>query len=93
MVQAKNSLRPQTEAPTEDHTQTQGEEKIELTNYVKAYRAGGKAWLDTVVEKKETAYDTLYDKLQQLGSPHIQKFDEQIANRSAIALRIGQAGS
>ena len=29
-----------------------------------------------MVEQKETAYDTLYDKLQQLGSPHIQKFDE-----------------
>ena len=65
-----------TEAPTEDPSQTPGEEKIELTNYVKAYRAAGKAWLDTVVEKKETAYNKLYDELQQLGGPHIQKFDE-----------------
>ena len=59
------------EAPTEDPTQTPGDEKIELTNYVKAYRAAGKARLDTVVEQKERAYDTLYDKLQQLGGPHI----------------------
>ena len=64
------------EASTEDPTQTPGEEKIELTNYVKAYRAAGKAWLDTVVEQKETAYDTLYDKLQQLGGPHIQALDQ-----------------
>ena len=73
---SKEPPKAPTEVPTEDPTQTPGEEKIELTNYVKAYRAAGKAWLDTVVEKKETAYDTLYDKLQQLGSPHIQKFDE-----------------
>ena len=65
------------EAPTEDPNQVPGEEKIELTNYVKAYRAAGKAWLDTVVEQQETAYDTLYDKLQQLGGPDIQKFDEE----------------
>ena len=64
------------EAPTKDPTLAPGKEKIELTNYVKAYRAAGKAWLDTVVEQKETAYDTLYDKLQQLGGPHIQKLDE-----------------
>ena len=73
---SKESPEAPTEAPTEDPTQTPGEEKIELTNYVKAHRAAGKAWLDTVVEQKETAYDTLYDKLQQLGGPHIQKFDE-----------------
>ena len=73
---SKESPEAPTEAPTEDPSQVPGEEKIELTNYVKAYRAAGKAWLDTVVEEKEIAYDTLYDKLQQLGGPHIQKFDE-----------------
>ena len=64
------------EAPTKDPTQPPGKEKIELTNYVKAYRAAGKAWLDTVVEQKETAYNTLYDKLQQLGGPHIPTLDQ-----------------
>ena len=64
------------EAPSKDPTQAPGEEKIELTNYVKAYRAAGKAWLDTVVDQKETAYDTLYDKLQQLGSLHILNLDQ-----------------
>ena len=71
-VQAKNPPKPQQKPPLK----TPGEEKIELTNYVKAYRAAGKAWLETVVEQKEKAYDTLYDKLQQIGSPHIQGFDQ-----------------
>ena len=74
LLQAKNPPKPQ--LPTEDPTQAPGEEKIELTNYIKAYRAAGKAWLDTVVEQKETAYDTLYDKLQQLGGPHILNLDQ-----------------
>ena len=65
-----------TEAPTEDPTQVPGKEKIKLSKYVKAYRAAGKAWLDTVVEQKKAAYDTLYDKLQQLGGPHIQGLDQ-----------------
>ena len=71
---------PPDPAPTDPQPspskESKGKEKIELTNYVKAYRAAGKAWLDTVVEQKETAYDKLYDKLQQLGGPHIQKFNE-----------------
>ena len=48
-VQAKNPPKPQQKPPLK----TPGEEKIELTNYVKAYRAAGKAWLETVVEQKE----------------------------------------
>ena len=42
----------------------------------------GKAWLDTVVEEEEQAYITLYDKLQQLGDPHIDNFDQ--ANREQV---------
>ena len=41
-----------------------------LKMYVKDYRAAGKVWLDTVIQEKEKAYDTLYDRLQQLGTPH-----------------------
>ena len=37
--------------PTQTTAQTPGKEEIALTNYVKEYRAAGKAWLDTVVEK------------------------------------------
>ena len=36
----------------------------------------GKAWLDTVVEKKEQAYIMLYNTLQQLGDPHIDNLDQ-----------------
>ena len=42
----------------------------------------GKAWLDTVVEEKKQAYIMLYDKLQQLGDPHIDNLDQ--ANREQV---------
>ena len=71
-----------TRDPTQTTAQTPGEEEIALTNYVKEYRAAGKAWLDTVVEKKEQAYDTLFDKLQQLGNPHIPNLDQ--ANKEQV---------
>ena len=64
------------EAPTKGPTQVPGKVQIALTKYVKDYRAAGKAWLDTVVEQKENAYNTLFDKLQQLGAPHIPNFNQ-----------------
>ena len=64
-----------TQVPAQDPTQAPGEVEIKLTQYVKDYRAAGKAWLDTVVEEKEKAYDTLYDRLQQLGIQHITGLD------------------
>ena len=33
-------------------------------------------WLDTVVQEKEKAYNTLYDRLQQLGAPHKEGLDQ-----------------
>ena len=65
-----------TDEPTKDPTQTTGEVEIKLTQYVKDYRAAGKVWLDTVVQEKEKAYDTLYDRLQQLGAPHKEGLDQ-----------------
>ena len=62
--------------PAQDPTQTPGEVEIKLTQYVKDYRAAGKVWLDTVVQEKEKAYDTLYDRLQQLGTPHKEGLDQ-----------------
>ena len=54
---SKDPTEAPAEVPTRDPTQTtaqvQGEEVIALTKYVKEYRAAGKVWLDTVVEKKE----------------------------------------
>ena len=64
-----------TDDPAQDPTQTTGEVEIKLTQYVKDYRAAGKVWLDTVVQEKEKAYDTLYDRLQQLGAPHKEGLD------------------
>ena len=76
-----------TEVPTKDPTQTTIQNHDEeappvLTEYVKDYKAAGKAWLDTVVEEKEQAYITLYDTLQQLGDPHIDNLDQ--ANREQV---------
>ena len=62
--------------PTQDPTQTPGKVEIKLTQYVKDYRTAGKVWLDTVVQEKERAYDTLYDRLQQLGAPHKEGLDQ-----------------
>ena len=65
-----------TDDPAQDPTQTAGEVEIKLTQYVKDYRAAGKAWLDTVFQEKEQAYDKLYDRLQQLGAPHKEGLDQ-----------------
>ena len=65
-----------TDDPAQDPTQTTGEVEIKLTKYVKDYRAAGKVWLDTVVQEKEKAYDTLYVRLQQLGVPHKEGLDQ-----------------
>ena len=65
-----------TDNPAKDPTQTTGEVEIKLTQYVKDYRAAGKVWLDTVVQEKEKAYDTLYDRLQELGAPHKEGLDQ-----------------
>ena len=65
-----------TDDPAQDPTQTTGEVEIKLTQYVKDYRAAGKVWLDTVVQEKEKAYDTLYDRLQELGTPHKEGLDQ-----------------
>ena len=65
-----------TSDPAQDPTQTPGEVEIKLTQYVKDYRAAGKVWLDTVIQEKERAYDTLYDRLQQLGTEHKEGLDQ-----------------
>ena len=65
-----------TDDPAQDPTQTPGKVEIKLTQYVKDYRAAGKVWLDTVVQEIEKAYDTLYDRLQQLGTPHKEGLDQ-----------------
>ena len=62
-----------TEDPTEDPTQTTTQNPEEeappiLTEYVKGYKQAGKVWLDTVLEKKEQAYITLFNTLLTLDN-------------------------
>ena len=73
-AQAPPKTPPKTQPKTP--TRTAGEVEIKLTQYVKDYRAAGKVWLDTVVQEKEKAYDTLYNRLQQLGAPHKEGLDQ-----------------
>ena len=68
-------------APTDDPTQTAAKNPDEdeapaLTNYVKAYKAAGKAWLDSVVKDGEEAYIRLFNKLLELGNPYIDDFGQ-----------------
>ena len=53
-----------TQDPTEAKTEeAEVEAPPELTAYVKSYKQAGKNWLDTVLDRKELAYNTLYDRL------------------------------
>ena len=78
---SKTPTRDPTQAPTNDPTQTAArnpdeDEPPALTKYVMEYKAAGKAWLESVVEDQEEAYIKLFDKLLELGSPYIDKFDQ-----------------
>ena len=68
------------EAPTKDPTpatqKPDNDPPPALTTYVRACRAAGKLWLDTVVDQGEKAYDTLYESLQWLGIKHKEKLDQ-----------------
>ena len=76
-------------APTEDPTQAPTDETAQPTarnpdedeppaptKYVRAYKAAGKDWLDSVVKHGEEAYIRLFDKLLEVGSPYIDNFDQ-----------------
>ena len=46
------------------------------TKYVRAYKAAGKDWLDSVVKDGKEAYIRLFDELLKLGGPYIDNFDQ-----------------
>ena len=87
---APTEPRPGTsKAPTEDSTQASTDKTTQPaainpdedeppapTKYVKAYKAAGKEWLDSVVKDGKEAYIRLFDKLLQLGNPYIDNFDQ-----------------
>ena len=62
-----------TQAPTNETAQptTRNPDEDEPpapTKYVRAYKAAGKDWLDSVVKDGEEAYIRLFDKLLELGN-------------------------
>ena len=76
-------------APTEDPTQAPTDETAQPatrnpdedeppapTKYVRAYKAAGKVWLDSVVKDGKEAYIRLFDKLLEVGGPYIDNFDQ-----------------
>ena len=70
-----------TQAPIDETTQPAArnpneDEPPAPTKYVKAYKAAGKDWLDSVVKDKEQAYIRLFDKLLEFGGPYIDNFDQ-----------------
>ena len=70
-----------TQAPTDNptHPTTKNPDEDEapaLTKYVKAYKAAGKAWLDSVVKDGEEVYIRLLNKLLELGNPYIDDFSQ-----------------
>ena len=70
-----------TQAPTDETAQPAAtkpdeDEPPAPTKYVKAYKAAGKDWLDSVVKDGEEAYTRLFDKLLVLGDPYIDNFDQ-----------------
>ena len=78
---SKAPTKDPTQAPTDDPTQPAAKNPNEdeapaLTNYVKAYKAAGKAWLDSVVKDGEEAYIRLFNKLLELGNPYIDDFGQ-----------------
>ena len=69
--------------PTQDPTEAKAEEvevetPPELTAYVKSYKLAGKNWLDRVLDQKEQAYDTLYDRLVKIGANHKENLDQAV---------------
>ena len=78
---SKAPTRDPTQAPTNKPTQPTArnpdeDEQSALTKYVMAYKAAGKAWLDSVVKDGKEAYIRLFNKLLELGSPYIDNFDQ-----------------
>ena len=74
------------EVPTKNPSKGNPQEPEEetppvLTAYIKRYQQAGKAWLDTVLVQKEQAYATLYDRLIQIGDPHIDHLENAVRDQ------------
>ena len=69
----------------------EGEEEApsELTTYVKSYKEAGKNWLDTVLDRKEQAYITLYDMLSRskIGAKHKENLDQAVRDQVFASIK------
>ena len=61
--------------------------KSYLTAYVKSYKLSGKNWLETVLDQKEQAYDTLYDRLVKIGAPHKEFLDQAVRQQVFASIK------
>ena len=78
--------------PTQDPTVAKPEEAEEeappeLTAYVKSYKEAGKIWLDTVLDRKEQAYITLYDRLSKIGAKHKENLDQAVRDQVITSIK------
>ena len=78
--------------PTQDSTEAKAEEvevetPPELTAYVKSYKLAGKNWLDMVLDRKEQAYNTLYDRLVKIGTPHKEYLDQAVREQVFASIK------
>ena len=81
-----------TQDPTQDPTEAKTEEAEveappELTAYVKSYKQAGKTWLDMVLDRKEQAYNTLYDRLVEIGTKHKENLDQAVRDQVFASIK------
>ena len=81
-----------TQDPTQDPTEAKTKEAEvetppELTAYVKSYKQAGKTWLDTVLDRKEQAYNTLYDRLVKIGTKHKENLDQAVRDQVFASIK------
>ena len=81
-----------TQDPTQDPTVAKPEEAEEeappeLTAYVKSYKEAGKIWLDMVLDRKEQAYITLYDRLSKIGTKHKENLDQAVRDQVFASIK------
>ena len=81
-----------TQNPTQDPTEAKAKEvgvetPPEFTAYVKSYKLAGKNWLDTVLDQKEQAYDTLYKRLAKIGAPHKEYLDQAVREQVFASIK------
>ena len=58
-----------------------------LTAYVKSYKPAGKTWLDTVLDRKEQAYITLYDKWSKIGGKHKENLNQAVRDQVLASIK------